>query len=340
MIHLPFSKFPEYGKEEPYYTYACGRIRALETTLVDKVRIQRLRELKTAGEVFRNLQDTYYARFLQNIERPEDFPKIIPQVRNETLGTVGELLERHYMEELLTEYDLRNLKMALKLFVGEIDKNAARPYEVVNFPFSLMYEAIREDKLHLLPPIIEKAAEKAVEAYYEKHEVRKINTAIDRYFYGEVIHQYKSEFLRNYYRLKADITNILTYIRLKMLERTEYQDEYLLNGGFIPAEFFKGVSQVQELFKEIETTPYHPYLKDGFSAYERDGDVLLLERGYENYLADYIRTTRFIDMGHEPVIAFFLARMQELKILKIIITAKLTGVEQDVLLRRVPEVVL
>ncbi len=340
MIKLPFSRFPAYGKEEPYYTYACGRIRALENTLVDKVRIQRLKELKTAGEVFRNLQDTYYSRFLQNIERPEDFAKIIPLVRRETLNLVLELLEPAYGEELLMEYDFRNLKIALKLFIAELSKENARVYEIGNFPFALMFEAIKEDKLHVLPAYLEEGAERAVEAYYEKHEVRKIDTAIDRYFYGSVVNTLKSEFLKNYYKIKADLTNILTFLRLKTLEKTEYLSEYLLDGGFITVEFFKKITGLQELIKEIETTPYYPYLKDGFSSYDREQDVLILERGYENYISDYIRTTKFVDMGHEPVIAFYLARMHELKILKIIITAKLTGVEQQVITKRVPEVVL
>ncbi len=340
MINLPFHRFPSYGKEEPHYTYACGRIRALESTLLDRVRVQRLKELKTAGEVFRNLQDTYYSRFLQNIEKPEEFINIIPSVREETLGVVIELLEPEYGKELLTEYDFRNLKSALKVFVGELDKKAARPYTAGNIPFSLMLEAIKEDKLHFLPQPLREAAERAVEAYYEKHEIRKIDTAIDKYFYGNVVLSYRSEFLKNYYRIKADFTNILTFLRLKMLDRVEYLSDYLLSGGFIPADFYKKLVEVQELAREIESTPYYPYLRDGFASYEREKDVLLLEKGYDNYLSFYVRTTKFVDMGHEPVMAFYLARMHELKILKIIITAKLTGVEEEVISRRIPEVML
>ncbi|GEM_PF-587290 len=339
MISLPFTRFPSYGKEEPFYTYACGRIRALELSLVDRVRIQRLKELKDAGEVFRNLQDTYYSRFLQGIERPEEFAKVIPQVRKETFEIVAELLEKDYLKELLWEYDFKNLRIALKLVVSEKSRDGVLVYDTVNFPFTLMYEALKEDKFNLLQPELAKAAELAIEAYYEKHEIRKIDTVIDRYFYGEIVSEYRSEFLKNYYRIKADFTNIFTYLRLNMMEKMEYLNEYLLDGGFIPLEFFRKVLSEQEFFKEIESLPYYDYLKEGLSEFQRTGDVLLLEKGYDNYVIDYLRTARYIDMGHEPVMAYFLARMHETRVLKIIITGKLVGVEQDELQKRVPEVI-
>lgn len=338
MISLPFYKYPPFGKEEPYYTYACGRIRALELSFIDRVRIKRLKELKTAGEVFRNLQDTYYSRFLQSIERPEDFIKVISAVRRETYNIVVELLEKHYLEELILEYDFKNLKIALKLIIGEKDRKGIPFYDTVNFPFALVYEAIKEDRIDLLPEHLREATELAIESYYEKHQVRKISSVVDRYFYERVIPGFRSEFLKNYYRIKADFTNILTYLRLKMLDKMEYLNEYLLKGGFIPTEFFQGV-QEQEFVKEIESLPYFEYLKDGITEFIRNKDVLLLERGYENYIIDYLRNAKYIDMGHEPVMVYFLARMHELKVLKIIITGKLVGVSEEELQKRVPEVI-
>ncbi len=339
MISLPFSRFPSYGKEEPFYAYACGRVRALELSLIDRVRMQRLKELKSAAEVFRNLQDTYYSRFLQEIERPEEFATIIPDVRMETYKTVAELLQEDYLKELLWEYDFKNLKIALKLVIAEKEPEGVLVYETVNFPFALLYEAIKEDRFNLLPLELGKAAELAIEAYYEKHEVRKIDTAIDRYFYDTTLSRFKSDFLKNYYRIKADFTNIFTYLRLNMMGKMEYLSEYLLMGGFIPVEFFRKVQVEQEFFKELETLPYFNYLKEGLTDFQRTGDVLLLERGYENYVVDYLRTTKYIDMGHEPIMAYFLARMHEIKVLKIIITGKLVGVKQDELQKRVPEVI-
>lgn len=339
MITLPFYRFPSYGKEESFYTYACGRVRALELTLLDKVRIERLKELKTAGEVFRNLQDTYYSKFLQGIESPEEFITIIPSVRVETFRTVSELLEKDYLEELLWEYDFRNLKTVIKLIVSEREAENIMAYDIGNFPFALLYQILKEDRLDLLPSKLQKGALLAIEKYYEKHEVRKIDTTIEKYFYGEVVQTFKSEFLKNYYRIKADFINIFTYIRLLEMEKMEYLKEYLLEGGFIPSSFFMNVSSVQEFFKELETLPYYEYLKEGISEFNRSKDVLLLEKGYDNYIVDYLKTTRYIHMGHEPIVSYFLARLHELKVLKIIITGKLVGASFEELRRRVPEVV-
>ena len=337
MIRLPFFRFPSYAKEDAFYTYACGRIRALELTLIDRVRVERLKELKTAGEVFRNLQDTYYAKFLQDIETPEEFAKIIPLVRRETIDIVSKLLEREYLEELLWEYDFRNLKTGLKLVVSERGLDGVMAYSTVNFPFKLLFEALKEDRVDLLPPKLREGAVLAIEGYYERHEARKIDSVVDRYFYGKLIHTFKSEFLRNYYRIKADFINIFTYLRLLMMNKMEYLKEYILEGGFIPSEFFIKV-QSQEFFKELESIPYYDYLKDGIAEFNRTKDVLLLERGYENYIVDYLKTTKYIHMGHEPVISYYLARLHELKVLKIIITGKLVGASQDELQKRVPEV--
>jgi V/A-type H+-transporting ATPase subunit C len=59
------------------YAYAVGRIRALETRLLTRERVNRMAEAGNIDELLRLLGETQYAEFLSKVSSPWEYETIV-----------------------------------------------------------------------------------------------------------------------------------------------------------------------------------------------------------------------------------------------------------------------
>ena len=78
-------------KENTRYGYASGRLRVLETRLLNKASIGRLLEADSTQEVLRILSEGEYAVALSEISNPSDFEKALEIEMERTYALVDEL---------------------------------------------------------------------------------------------------------------------------------------------------------------------------------------------------------------------------------------------------------
>jgi V/A-type H+-transporting ATPase subunit C len=76
-MSVPFIKYPPFGEEDTEYAYAVGRVRALETQLLDNARIERMMDSEDPGELLRILQDTVYGQHISELSDPSDFERML-----------------------------------------------------------------------------------------------------------------------------------------------------------------------------------------------------------------------------------------------------------------------
>jgi V/A-type H+-transporting ATPase subunit C len=110
-----FIKYPEFSGADSRYAYAGGRIRALETRLLDRHRLERMLDSDSAEAALRSLQDTDYGPHLADVRSPADYEKMLELERK----TAYELFRRLCLDEdalsvYFSRFDFHNIRVLAK----------------------------------------------------------------------------------------------------------------------------------------------------------------------------------------------------------------------------------
>ncbi|MGB9824820.1 MAG: V-type ATPase subunit [Candidatus Hydrothermia bacterium] len=339
MIKLPFTKYPSFGRDDSEYAYACGRIKALETRLLDRVRFERLATAKDLGEVLKLLQDTDYSRYLNELHSPGDYEILLRREFERVLNTVSELaLDSQLLKDLKIPYDFLNVKVVVKGLIFEKDFSSSLS-KFSYYPGSVLKYVFETGKFELVDPFIAKAFENAISSYYERKEVFRIDAAVDKVMYEYLALSSNFEFIRVFYGVKADFTNLMLYLRLERLGRINQLRVFLVDGGYLPLHLFTKVPDFQTLLNEIRQTVYHDVLASGYQYFLRTGSFIRLERDIFTYLNELIRRGSMRDLGVEPLIAYYFRKKNELNLLRMIMVSKINDLPKEQILERIPEVI-
>jgi V/A-type H+-transporting ATPase subunit C len=75
---------------------------------------------------------------------------------------------------------------------------------------------------------------------------------------------------------------------------------------------------------------YAYFLSDAIYKLEKEKDFIGLEKAINDFLINLLEETRYITFGPEPVIAYYFAKLNEIRIIRMIILTKLNGLPQDI----------
>ena len=191
----------------------------------------------------------------------------------------------------------------------------------------------------VLPDYVQQAAEQAVLAYYKNKDIRQVDYAIDRVqaeYNLNKAHQLDSIFLLGFFRIQIDLTNIRTMLRLKLTESE--QRNVFLQGGFVELERFRhglelGYEALGPLFF---VTPYHRIVETGAHYLASNKSFLKAEQQCEEHLTGFLKSTIQIAAGPQPIIAFLLMKENEIRTVRLILTAKKNFLDTQLILDRMP----
>ncbi len=342
-MHLLISmvvKFPYIESEDERYIYAVARIRALETKLLSPQKVSRLVGLPSE-ELLKSLGDTDYVSFLPS--SPHEYEIIIDNGRRTLFSLMDKLiLDPPVMQFLKARFDNYNIKISLKAKITGNEPKTLSPYG--NIPASEITDIFRNELYPRLPSQYEEGIKKAVEAYYMDKDPSMLDIIIDRSYFAyqmEKILESGNLFLSALYKIDIDLTNIKTLTRTKWakVEKRRFSTG-LIDGGFIPSGEFLDVYDEAEgnLWERFRFTPYSPILSEGTPEIFEKNSFLKLEKLCDVTFLRFLATTKFLTFGVEPVVTYFYAKENEFKILRMLFTASIYNIEQDVLKERLPGV--
>jgi V/A-type H+-transporting ATPase subunit C len=333
-------KFPYIESEDERYVYAVARIRALETKLLSPQKVSRLAGF-SSEELLKSLGDTDYAPFLPS--SPNDYEVIIDNGREILYSLMDKLiLDPPVIQFLKARFDNYNIKMSLKAKIAETEPKALSPYG--NISTSEIMDIFRNELYSRLPSQYEDGVKKAVEAYYIDRDPSMLDIIIDQSYFayqGEKVLESGNLFLSVLHKINIDLTNIKTLTRTKWakVEKRRFS-RGLIDGGFIPYnEFLDIYDEAEEsLWERLRFTPYFRILSEGAPAIFEKSSFLKLEKLCDNTFLEFLGSSKFLTFGVEPVVTYFYAKENEFKVLRMLFTASIYGIEQDVLKERLPEV--
>ena len=150
------------------YLAISARIRAMETSLLTRERMEQLLEARSDEEAAKLLQECGYPQL--DASRPEVMDAALSQAREELLSDLGDSVpDTRYIDLFKLKYDYHNIKAILKAEAVGADARHMLS-EMGRVSASQMQEALRHGTLEELPPLLAEAAAEAGDETDEGHE--------------------------------------------------------------------------------------------------------------------------------------------------------------------------
>ncbi|MGE5550286.1 MAG: V-type ATPase subunit [Bacteroidota bacterium] len=301
------------------YGFAVGRIRVLETRLLDRGRLERMADAADLHETLSQLGETEYAPLVASGLGPMEIAAAeLARVRDLVVQLAPEADDLAF---LLWRWDLLNLKVLLRGEDGKADLNDLGRYRREE-----MAGWFRDGHPEL-PVFFAEARAAGASAYAAEHDPQLLDAAVDRLYYHKGADRWRGRdtFLAGYWPARIDLLNLRTLVRAKHLDFDRRRlAALLLAGGTVPEERFAGA--LGQTWDEIAAWwaqgPYAGVL----SACNSLADLAALERAGENLLLERAKPAKGIPLGLDPVLGYYLAKEHETRLVNLVLTAKTAGV--------------
>lgn len=332
------------------YAYAVGRIRVLETRLLNKSNIDRMLGAKSAEDAFKVLNDMDYASHSTDISHVADFQKVL----NYGLREVKDFLDKlapdpDVMQLLWLRFDIHNIKTLIK---GKLKNLPEETVEDSMMHFgSISHQLLKcyiNDKTHAeaVPSMIKQIIDSALELFEKNQNIQEVDFYLDNQFFvlvKDIVKKSKDEFIQHYFQLMADVQNIKVAHRFKVMypniatqEQENELDILFQEAGEIPLDVFKeylkmtNEIEAKEFFlKALKDSPYFKTVSRGLDALEREKSLLDLEIGLDDLVQDYLKHSKTLILGVGPLFAYFLAKQNNAQIIRAIMIGKLNRLDDQ-----------
>lgn len=336
---LDFYTYPPIGSDDWRYAFETAQVRTLEMQMLQRAALLDMANALSFEQAAGLLSATEYA-MPQAGRNFEELENVLLSHRTAIRELFADLMLNKAIVDLFkTRDDFANLRLAVRRFLTE--KPLGTDYSPDGNLHPEQIEQLFAEHSELekppFPDYVFQAVEQAVLAYYQNKDIRQIDYAIDR-----VQAQYnlkkarwlESIFLLGLFRIQIDLTNIRTMLRLKFTESE--QRNVFIDGGFIELERFEhgldtGYEALGQLFF---VTPYYRVVDTGAGYLASNKSFLKLEQQCDEFLTGFLKTTIQITAGPQPIIAYLLMKENEIRTVRLILTAKRNNLDTQLILDR------
>ena len=313
------------------YIYAVACIRAKEKTLLNDADIQSMVGMKSEKEVLSYLTekgwgDGSVGSDMETVLATEEEA----QMRLlRTLGVNSEIIDVLFIQELY-----HNLKAAIKEVCTGLDDGMAF-YDHDKYGKDQMLSIIRDKDFEKLPEYMRKIAGEALDFMLTTRDGQRLDMMIDRACLDATIESAKltkDRFLIEYAETKVLMADIKIAVRAADTRRPlSVIEEALAPVGKLDTKKLAvaAATNRDSVYEFLERVGYHDAveaLKDSFSSFEKWCD---------DYVMGTLMNQKTNIQSSGPIVAFFLAKQNEIRTARIIMTAKANGFGEDVISERV-----
>lgn len=332
---IDFFRVPPIGEENWDYVYATAQVRALEPLMLPRGVFVDMANAETFAAAAEQLAGTDYV-----IEGNAD-ANAVEAMLLERRSAVRELFaklmpNRDIVMMLRAREDFANMRLAVRRVVTEqpLGLDYSNEGSVPAQEFEEIFE--QEDYLRF-PRYLQDAVEAAVLGYYENKDIREIDYAIDRVeaaFRVRRARELNSVFVLSLARIRIDLHNIKTLLRLKMAEREDRR--FFLPEGFVDRDkFVQGLETPYEAVTALfYATPYGELLDESIAYLRAEQSFLRLEQKCEDYLMGFLKATHELAAGPQPVVAYMLMKEAEIRTVRMMLIGKKNGLGSKLMLDR------
>ncbi len=336
---IMFYRYPPVGEEDWRYAFASAKVRVLELSLLPRSTYVDMANAHSFAAAVELLAGTDYA--LNANSSSADIEAMLLDRRSETRRLFVDLvLDDTIVNFMRAREDFTNMRLAIRRVVTE------RPLGIDysndgNVPAEEFEEIFQQEDYSRLPEYLQDGVEAAVLGYYENKDIRRIDYEIDRVEAAwrlKKAAEHNMTFISSLARIRIDLNNIRTMLRLKMADREE-ETQFFLAGGFVDVtKFVQGLETGTEAISQLFfATPYVDLLEASIPYLRNEQSFLKLEKECEDFVKGFLKTTRYIAAGPQPVVAYFLMKEAEIRTVRMVLTGKKNDLSAKLILDRLGE---
>ncbi len=318
---------------ENQYTYAVARIRSKELGLLNNQFLEQLLAAKSYGECLKLLADKGWGG-----DEHLTAEEILMREREKTWSLIGELVDDlSVFDVFLYANDYHNLKAAIKLVCSGQEEHGNIFLSQATIPPEQVLEAVRTHAFGDLPEHMRETAQEAFESLLHTKDGQLCDLIVDRGAL-DAIHQTGKQATNELLRLYAEITVAAADIKIAVRAQKTGKPLDLIKRALAPCDTldvdrlaYAAVGGVDAICAYLEGTSYAdavPELKTSPSAFERWCDNLLIRK---------IKPQQYNAFTIGPLAAYILARENEIKTVRIILSGKLNHLSEESIRERLRE---
>lgn len=315
---------------------SIARLRVIEKKLLTKEFIGRLLAAPDYAECLKLLAEAGCA-----VNAPEGADEIdaLTQARLcEAYSLCDELMPKRFApitSAFRLRHDVLNVKLLYKLRMIGGELSGARLDFGGLIDGEKLKEAVAKGDYSALPKPICSALEELDVATYKNPDPRLVSSRIDS-AYIEYAHGVHSPFTREYFGALADFTNVLAVAR-------GFGEEFYLPCGEYSFDELRAVSEALSAEPErvpgllkgpLETSPLKERIREAFEAFMKSGSTAAIERARDDHLIALASRNRADIDSPAPIVGYMLACEREAEVVRLILTAKRSGIPVSALEER------
>ncbi|MGI6030688.1 MAG: V-type ATP synthase subunit C [Eubacteriales bacterium] len=327
---------------EQDYLFATARVRGREKDMLGRERAERMIEAKTPADALKVLYEMGYGNSEEQVA-PWQFEHLLEEEQQKTYSFVMEVAPNQDLFKLF-QYpaDYHNLKVLLK---AEFQNTDPTPLlmDSGSIEAQKMASAVRERNSMELTPDMAQGMADVLDAFARTGDPQQVDLILDRACYHDMAAAAKSTgnaYLQGYVRLLIDIINLKTFARMRRMGKGwDDFSRVFLPGGDISEKLF--IASYEEDLLQFADRLLAYGLQDatsqGAQELKEKGRFTTLEKLCDNRLMGYIRNSKYVAFGLEPLVGYLLAKESEIKTVRIIMAGKLAALPPEQIRERLRE---
>lgn len=313
------------------YTYAVARIRAKETTLLTDAVIEQILACRDEEAALRFLKEKGWG----DGSREETAEEMLAFEQKKAWKEVRELAGgEKFLKVLTIPKEFHNLKAAVKQVCSSVEYQRIF-YEEEGLDTKKLWGVIEKHRFEELPDSMREAAREATEALLQTRDGQLCDIIVDRAAMEAMRKEAKtsgSPLVLSYVETMIAAADIRIAVRsaktkksAEFMRRAMADCEPVRVPALIHAAL-NGVEAIQEYLRTAGFRDMADAIGISFSAFEKCCDDRIIQT---------IQPERYHAFSEGPVVAYLLARENEIKTVRIILSGKANGLSEESIRERV-----
>lgn len=316
------------------YTYAVARIRALEVSLLTNAVIEQLLACKSAEQALQLLVEKGWGDLTAGTL---DADEVLNKEEEKMWQTIREVApDMHVFDVLSLPKLYHNLKAAIKEVCTEVE-NKNIFYDDCEIPGEEMFALVQNKEFDKLPGNMSATAREAFDTLLHTRDGQLCDLIIDHATLEAMLEAGKKsgeKIIEEYAQTAVAIADIKIAVRSqKTGKNAEFMKKAMVNCSEINVDQLTqaALAGAEEIAQYLEGTSY----REGADALRISPSAF--ERWCDNKMTDSMRSQKYESFSVGPLLAYLLARQNEIKTVRIILTGKQNEFPDEAIRERIRE---
>ena len=316
------------------YTYAVARIRALEVSLLTNAVIEQLLACKSAEQALQLLVEKGWGDLTAETL---DADEVLNKEEEKMWQTIREVApDMHVFDVLSLPKLYHNLKAAIKEVCTEVE-NKNIFYDDCEITGEEMFALVQNKEFDKLPSNMPATAREAFDTLLHTRDGQLCDLIIDHATLEAMLEAGKKsgeKIIEEYAQTAVAIADIKIAVRSqKTGKNAEFMKKAMVNCSEINVDQLTqaALAGAEEIAQYLEGTSY----REGADALRISPSAF--ERWCDNKMTDSMRSQKYESFSVGPLLAYLLARQNEIKTVRIILTGKQNEFPDEAIRERIRE---